>query len=118
MGKDDERAGKPIYKEGKVEIRTSPDDIDSHSVWVGDQYFLFQRGCLEQFATITPREGLERSLSNYNPLIPHVLKKESVSPEVFALILARARIKELDTQLSDAYNRMRNLNDKLAEQTD
>lgn len=89
-----DREGERIYYEGKVEVRTHPRDPESHNVWVGDHYFLMQRGCLEQFAIRTPAHDLTFVFGNYNPIIPYVLDEERISPEGFALILARARLKE------------------------
>ena len=90
------REGKEVYSEGIVEIRTHDRDPEAHNVWINQNYFLFMRGCLEQFATRTPECDLERALGNYNPLLPFVLRKEQLSPKEFADILARSRAKEED----------------------
>lgn len=90
----EEKEGKIIYNEGKIEVRTHDRDPDAHNIWIGDNYFLFQRGCLEQFAIRTQACDLERALGNYNPSIPYVLKQERVTPESFALVLSHALEKE------------------------
>jgi len=115
MTETEEREGKLIYREGKIEVRTFPNDSDAHSVWIGNEYFLFLRGCLEQFAERTHSENLEGALDNYNHRIPYVLKEKDVSPETFALVLARARIKELNEQVSDAYDKINSLEDRIVE---
>lgn len=96
---NDEREGRVIYATEKIEVRTFQRDPEAHSVWVGLDYILFQHGCLEQFALRTPPEQMQAHLANYNPSIPLILEKHSISPEGFALILARARAKELEQQL-------------------
>lgn len=88
------REGKEIYSEGIIEVRAHNRDPEAHSVWINQNYFLFMRGCLEQFATRTPDRDLETALGNYNPLLPFVLRKEQLSPKEFADILARAKAKE------------------------
>ena len=88
------REGKEIYSDGKVEVRTHDRDPEAHNVWIDQNYFLFMRGCLEQFANRTPECDLERVLGNYNPVLPFVLRKEQLSPKEFADILACARAKE------------------------
>jgi hypothetical protein len=96
---DNEREGRPLYNEGKIEVRTFPRDPDAHNVWVGENYLLFQHGCLEQFALRTPPEQLEASLANYNPSIPYILEQHQILAQTFALVLARARARELELQL-------------------
>ena len=86
--------GELIYQEGKVQVRTHPRDPEAHNVWIGDNYLLLQRGCLEHFAQRTSQEDLPFAFNNYNPNIPYILEQEKISPEGFALILARARLKE------------------------
>jgi len=90
----DEREGKPIYVEGKIEVRTHEMDPEAHNVWIGDNYFLFQRGCIEQFAERTPTINLRSSLRNYNFHVLHALDIEKVSLEHFALVLSKALEKE------------------------
>lgn len=109
MEESDEREGEPIYRDGKIEIRTFPRDTEAHNVWIGKYYRLFQGGCLKQYATLTPAEDLRMAFGIYDPTIPYILKIEGVSPEKFALALARARVKELETQLSEAYGNIHNL---------
>lgn len=110
-----EREGELIYREGHIEVRTLPRDIDAHSVWVGDDYFLLQRDVLKQFAEKTPTCLLRTDMDNYDFFLVHTLKQYQITPEEFALVLARARVRELDAQLSDAYGQMHDLRDKLAE---
>ena len=90
----EEREGKPIYREGKVEVRTFDRDEDSHNVWVGENYFLFMRGCLEQLAIRTPTEYLYPAFANYNFMIPPAVRKAGITLEKFADILRIAREKE------------------------
>ena len=111
MSEDQDRQGEPIYAEGKVEIRTFPNAPDEHSVWIGEDYFVLQRGCLDQFALSTLPSNLEHALDNYDSMIPYALKKAKVSPTEFALILARAKAKELQDEVSAAYSEIRNLED-------
>jgi hypothetical protein len=88
------REGKEIYREGKIEVRSHDRDPEAHNVWIGDNYFLFMRGCLEQFARRTQTRELERALGNYNPSLPYVLRKENIFFQEFALVLASAMKKE------------------------
>ncbi|MBM3247036.1 hypothetical protein FJZ17_00640 [Candidatus Pacearchaeota archaeon] len=94
------RDGRVIYATGEIEVRNFPRDPDAHSVWVGQDYLLFQHGCLEQFALRTPPEQMQAHLANYNPSIPSILEQHRISPEGFALVLARARVRELEHQLA------------------
>ena len=75
-----EREGREIYKEGKIEVRTHDRDPEAHNVWINQNYFLFMRGCLEQFAFRTPVGDLERAFGNYNPSLPQALRQESITP--------------------------------------
>lgn len=96
--KTEEREGKLIYKEGKIEVREFRDG-ESHNLWIGKDYFFLDRGCLQQFAERTPIEFLRSNLANYNQSFPYILDKEKVSPEGLALILARARARELNDEV-------------------
>ena len=107
MNDGNEREGRFIYKEGKVEVRTHLTDPEAHSVWIGDDYFVFMRGCLDQYAVKTESKNLEMGLKTYNSMINNALKQEGISSETFALILARAKIEELSDQVRDAYSQMR-----------
>lgn len=89
-----EREGKEIYKEGKIEVRTFDRDPEAHGVYINESYFLLQRGCLEQFAMRTPAYDLERALGYYNPSLPYILRRENITYEEFALVLSRAIIIE------------------------
>jgi len=109
MSENQIREGEPIYAEGKIEIRTFPNGPDEHSVWIGEDYFVLQIGCLAHFALSTPPSRLERALDNYDPMIPYSLKKAKISPTEFALILARAKAKELQDEVNSAYSEIRNL---------
>ncbi|MDO9580214.1 MAG: hypothetical protein Q7J06_06545, partial [Bacteroidales bacterium] len=60
-------------------------------------YFLLQRGVLEEFVEHTPIDKLERALNNYDSRLPTF---NSPSVEGLVLILARARIKELEKEVS------------------
>lgn len=93
----EEREGLLIYKEGVVQINAFPNDIEAHSVWIGDSYFLFQRGTLAELAERTPFSRIESFLDNYPKGSLDALKQVNVSPEQFALICTRARIKEEET---------------------
>lgn len=97
---NDEREGQIIYQEGKVEVRTFPKDAEAHSIYIGDNFFLFQHRVLEQYAMRTAPEEMRVGLATYNLLIPHILDEEEISAESFALILARARIKEIEMLIS------------------
>lgn len=115
MGKNEEREGKSIYREGVVEVRTHPNDIYAHNVWVDDEYFLLQRGVLEQFAEKTQSRLLRTGMDILHFNLVNTLKQYQITPEEFVLILARARIKELDTQLSDAHREINSLSDRIQE---
>ena len=107
-----ERPGEPIYTEGPIEIRYFPNsNFDEHNVWIGKNYFLFQRGCLEHFAINTLHNRLSEALNNYDAMITHSLKEAKITPTEFALILARARAKELQDEVSASYGQIRNLED-------
>ena len=100
-----EREGELIYSEEGVEVRTFPNRPGDYNVYIGEglgNYFLFQRGSLEQFAERTPMRKLEEGLRNYNERINPALKENNLSPEQFALILARTRIKSLQAELDHA----------------
>lgn len=109
MGENKDREGELIYAERNVEIRTFPNAPDEHSVWIGEAYFVLQRGYLDQFALSTWPSELERALENYDSLIPYALKKAKVSPTEFALILARAKAKELQDEVTEARGEIQNL---------
>ena len=98
MSNKDQRQGKPIYEDGKIEVRTYFHDEEAHNLWVGDNYFLLQRGVLEEFVEKTPIERLSRVLDNYDPTLLMVLEESKISPEGLVLILARARINEVKNE--------------------
>jgi len=77
---EEEREGIHVYSEGEIEVRTFPGDTKAHNVWIGDNYFLFQRDCLADFAERKSTEELESSLGNYKKLIPFALKEAGISP--------------------------------------
>lgn len=116
MSENQARQGEPIYAEGNVEIRTFPNAPDEHSIWIGEDYFVLQRGCLDQFALSTRPSNLEHALGNYDSMIPYSLKKAKVSPTEFALILARAKAKELRDEVNEAYSEIRNRDDVLRQE--
>ena len=86
--------GELIYQEDKVRVNTFPNDPEAHNVWIGDNYFLFPRGVLQQYAEKSWPQYMRENLNAFNRNITLVLDQERISPEGFALILARARLKE------------------------
>ncbi|MEK6855714.1 MAG: hypothetical protein AABX66_01000 [Nanoarchaeota archaeon] len=94
--------GKTLYKEGKIEVRYFKNSFDEHNVWIDNTCFLLQRGCLEEFALKTHSARLEQCLRTYDETLPYILRENKISPETFALILARAKISELEVELRDA----------------
>ncbi len=95
--KEKNNLGDLIYTSGKIEVRANPKDFFVYDIYIGKHSFPFSRGCLDDIAENTPLEDLEIKLQQYNPKISEVLKQEEISPERFALCLARARIKERDS---------------------
>ena len=92
------REGKLIYQEGCVEVRTFPDNPSAHNVYIGDgeneDYFLFQRGILREFAEDIPVREIPTKLQNYDWKITQAIERRGMTPEEFVLILARARLNE------------------------
>jgi hypothetical protein len=116
MWESEEREGKPVYKEGPVEIRTFPNGgPDEHNVWIGENYFLFQRGILDEISIRTNPQRLEEKLDAYDYRINCVLKQEKITPQGFGLILAHASISELNKKLREAYDQINNLSDTYQE---
>jgi len=104
MGQD-EREGELIYENNHVQIRaTRVRGANEHDVWIGEHYFLFQRGCLREFAEVTDPARLRGGLRNYDPQIPFALDYYGVSEHEFALCLARARIEELKDMLRQTHS--------------
>jgi len=98
---EEERKGKIIYEEKSIQVRTFPRDLDSYSIYIGNQHFLFDSEGLGQITQRTPIRDLETTLDAYNLSIRLALEREVVSPEAFTLILARAKMADTDYKLTD-----------------
>ena len=102
MDIDESRNGKIIYNEGPLEVRENIIDFNSHHLYIGQNYFLLQAGCLEEFAQRTPIGEIEKALNLYDPRIPFVLKENNISTNSFQSFLLKARLEEVEAQLRDS----------------
>ena len=92
--------GKLIYKEAGIQVNTHPRDTEGHNIWINGKYFLFPRGILSQTAERQPVKDLTKLFTTFNSNILFTLEEEGISVETFALVLSRARIKELEEYAS------------------
>jgi len=98
MGEHDEREGKRIYSEGVVDVRTFPKDPEAHVVYIRERGFLFQHDVLKEVVERSGGRNLANFFDNYNPGIICTLKENNMSPVELTLVLARARVKELEQE--------------------
>jgi len=108
-----EKKGYPLYREGSVDIRQDTDTFSSHHIWIGENYFYLEAASLDRIALKTPVNELENAIERYDPKILHSLSTEKITPKDFALILARAKIKELKSELIEKESHLDSLYDRL-----
>lgn len=117
MADEDMRRGDLLYENGNVQIRTNrARGAEEHDIWVGNYYFLFQRGVLREFAEVTDLARMRNALKNYDERLPFVLGDYRISEHEFALCLARARIVEFEEMLRQTHTTIehfRNLSERM-----
>ena len=96
-----EKLGELVYQEGKIEIRTHPQEKDSRIVYVSNQGFLFQQEEILNIAERTPINEIKGIIWGIDDSLSYFMRIESISPENLALVLARSRIVEKNYELAD-----------------
>lgn len=103
--REEDAEGNLIYREAGIQVNTHPRDVEGHNVWINGKYFLFPRGTLSEVAERHPVRDLTALFRTFNDEILFALEESKISTETFALILARARIKEQQGYASYLVNR-------------
>ena len=89
-----------LYNDGRIKVNYFGGDPEEHSFSIGIVSFLFQRGVLEELARTKPSE-LKPKLYAIDDMIEPSMKKYNLTYEDVGYVLTQARIKDLETQVSE-----------------
>ena len=95
--------GKELYSDKKIKVAYFRDLIDEHDLIIGNKHILLQRGVLEELAR-TSSEEFKFKLHAINPDLNYSLKELNISYAEVGFAIAKARISELEEELSEAYS--------------
>ena len=89
-----------LYESGKIRVGISSGNADVHDLWVGNDCVILEKDVFDRLAKSDPAY-IKGALGNYlGGKFDSALKKNGISYETLARIIAQARIRELEVRLS------------------
>ncbi|MDD5700085.1 MAG: hypothetical protein PHH00_02745 [Candidatus Nanoarchaeia archaeon] len=94
-----------LYSEGQIQITYAP-GRETYYVTIGDRTLILPHGTLEELAR-TPRNIFYSKLNAVDNNAGWIQEAERISNDQLQLAIVKARIAELESQLSGAYSQAR-----------
>lgn len=95
-----------LYDDGKIKVVYQP-ERDGHGLILDGQLIFLDHGVLEELARTSRRDLISKFNSVY-PDFGYIIGSAGLSYETIGLVIAQARISELENELSSSYRKISN----------